>query len=80
LSVQAGLRVSVKGHYLPLVGPVTDKMWVFTGLGSRGLLYHALFASILVEAISSSSEDPIPAAVRLSLSKNRSSLYNKLKV
>jgi len=40
---RAAIRMAVKhNQYRPLVQPVTANAWVFTGLGSRGLLYHAL--------------------------------------
>lgn len=40
---------------MPILGrfetPIHDKVWVFTGLSSRGLLYHALFADSLSDMI-----------------------------
>jgi glycine/D-amino acid oxidase-like deaminating enzyme len=47
LECRAGVRVSRKGHYLPFVKRVSPKVWVLTGMGSRGLLYHAYFAKTL---------------------------------
>lgn len=47
IECRAGVRVMALGQYLPLVEQVADKAHVFTGLGSRGLLYHALFAKAL---------------------------------
>ena len=35
----------------PLVTQLNPKCWVFTGLGSKGLLYHALFAESLARSI-----------------------------
>ncbi|MCB1136962.1 MAG: FAD-dependent oxidoreductase [Chlamydiia bacterium] len=40
----AGLRASTPNH-LPLAQKVGDKTWILTGLGSKGLLYHALLGS-----------------------------------
>lgn len=42
--IQVGTRISPKVGYLPLVQKINPKTWIFTGLGSRGLIYHALFA------------------------------------
>ncbi|MDE3046469.1 MAG: FAD-binding oxidoreductase [Verrucomicrobiota bacterium] len=44
LHVEAGVRVCRKQGYRPIVEQLGPKAWVFTGLGSRGLLYHALLA------------------------------------
>ena len=41
VSQSAGVRMNVKQGYRPLVEQIAPKAWVFTGLGSRGLLYHA---------------------------------------
>jgi glycine/D-amino acid oxidase-like deaminating enzyme len=40
LSVRAAFRASAPNH-LPLVGKLSEKFYFLTGLGSRGLLYHA---------------------------------------
>lgn len=50
LEVKAGLRVSTSSH-LPLIEHVEKNIWIYTGLGSRGLLYHAFFAKKLVQKI-----------------------------
>jgi len=34
----AGMRIGVPGLRLPMVGPITDNVWILTGLGSKGLL------------------------------------------
>ena len=36
---------------LPIVGNIFDNVWVVTGMGSRGLLYHVYIGRILAEAI-----------------------------
>ena len=51
LEVRAGIRMSPHHGYRPLCGQVGPKTWVFTGLGSRGLLYHALLGRELAECI-----------------------------
>lgn len=39
----AGIRATTPDH-LPLIKPLDEKNILFTGLGSKGLLYHALYA------------------------------------
>lgn len=43
INVKAGLRASVPGR-LPIAKQIGEKLFTLTGLGSRGLLYHAHFA------------------------------------
>lgn len=50
LSCRSHFRVSTKNH-LPLVKQVNAQTWVLTGMGSKGLLYHALFARELSDKI-----------------------------
>jgi glycine/D-amino acid oxidase-like deaminating enzyme len=50
LNCRAGVRVSTPER-LPLIRQVTPHCWLFTGLGSRGLLYHALYAQQLAAAV-----------------------------
>jgi glycine/D-amino acid oxidase-like deaminating enzyme len=45
-----GLRASTPDH-LPLVGRIDKKHWFLTGLGSKGLLYHALAGKGLAQAL-----------------------------
>jgi len=47
---KAGFRVSAKDH-LPIIQKINEKCWVFSGLGSKGLLYHALYAKQLAQII-----------------------------
>lgn len=47
------VRVCGKGSYLPLIKWINQKSLIFTGLGSRGLLYHALYAQYVGEMITS---------------------------
>ena len=51
LSSIAGIRVSQKGSYLPLIQRIDRKKFLFTGLGSRGLLYHARYGRLLAEMV-----------------------------
>lgn len=50
LGCRAGIRVSGPNH-LPLIEKISPKAWAFTGLGSKGLLYHALYAKKLAAQI-----------------------------
>jgi glycine/D-amino acid oxidase-like deaminating enzyme len=53
ISTSAGVRVTVPGTRLPLLGPVSDsgRIWVFTGLGSKGVLMGALVGSRMPELV-----------------------------
>ena len=53
LEVRAGARISRPKGYRPIVEKLGNKTWVFTGLGSRGMLYHSLFGKQIAEEISS---------------------------
>lgn len=48
---KAGVRVMNGSNYLPLVKRISEKIYVFTGLGSRGLLYHGMYAKYLAQII-----------------------------
>lgn len=52
IGCQAGLRVVAPRH-LPLVQMIAPQTWVITGMGSKGLLHHALMAKQLVEQVMS---------------------------
>lgn len=47
----AGARVTVPGTRLPMVGPIGDseKLWVLTGMGSKGIMYSALIGRNMAE-------------------------------
>ena len=47
---QAALRASTPTH-LPYAEKVKDNLWILTGFGSKGLLYHALYAERLAQEI-----------------------------
>src|SRR5690606_17277967 len=49
LDAQAGVRVTVPGTRLPLLGPLPGRptAWVFTGLGAKGLLTAPVLAQAL---------------------------------
>lgn len=73
LSCQAGMRVCRIGHYAPMIGKVTPKVWVLTGLGSRGLLYHAYLGKMGAEAILANDDREIKEPWRLQWKGNFSS-------
>lgn len=47
----SGVRVSQSSTYLPLVEKIDENTFLFTGLGSRGLLYHAYYGKILANQV-----------------------------
>lgn len=51
LECKAGVRVAAQNHYLPLIEQIAPNAHVFTGLGSRGLLYHGLYGRTLAQSI-----------------------------
>ncbi|SHK55446.1 NAD(P)/FAD-dependent oxidoreductase [Rhodothermus profundi] len=60
-----GVRVIRPRRPLPVLSPLPgrQRLWLFSGLGSRGLLYAPLLASWLPEALR--EPERLPAAVRL---------------
>lgn len=50
LDCQAGIRVATPNH-LPIIKELKPGCWVFTGLGSKGLLYHALLGKDLSQIL-----------------------------
>jgi glycine/D-amino acid oxidase-like deaminating enzyme len=65
--ITTGIRVqSQRSHYgrLPMIGQVPDtptwpskNVWIFTGLSSRGLLYHGLYGQLLAQAICAGTDE-----------------------
>jgi glycine/D-amino acid oxidase-like deaminating enzyme len=51
LSCYAEVRVCLKGGYLPIIERLTDRTWLLTGMGSRGLLYSGLYGRKLSNLI-----------------------------
>lgn len=55
ISQAAAIRVNMPdGKYRPLAEQVAPRIWAFTGLGSRGLLYHALLGKQLASDVTAS--------------------------
>jgi glycine/D-amino acid oxidase-like deaminating enzyme len=50
VNTRVGMRATTPDH-LPLIGRVDEKHWFLTGLGSKGLLYHALAGKSLAAAL-----------------------------
>lgn len=50
LGCKAGIRCSTPDHK-PIIEQVDSRTWVYTGLGSKGLLYHAYFANQLASRL-----------------------------
>ncbi len=71
LDARAGVRVTVPGDRMPVLGPLPGRrrVWTFTGLGSKGLLT----APLLARALPSYFADPetLPAAVRVGRRSSR---------
>ncbi len=55
IDAKAGIRIKRRGSYFPLVMPLGDNSWLFSCLGSRGLLYHSYLAKKLAYAIKDNS-------------------------
>jgi glycine/D-amino acid oxidase-like deaminating enzyme len=51
VEVRAGVRLGKKGVSRPFIAQIDPRTWVFTGLGSRGLLYHALLGKRIALSI-----------------------------
>lgn len=65
LDVKVGVRVYAPDSNLPIAGPLPEheRCWVFTGLGSKGLLTAPLIARSLPEYLADPAQ--IPAALRV---------------
>lgn len=50
VSCRAGIRASTPDH-MPIIKKIHAKCWVITGMGSKGLLYHALYTKKLVSML-----------------------------
>lgn len=50
ISCRAGVRAGTPDRK-PYIAQINEKCWVLTGMGSKGLLYHALFAQELIKKI-----------------------------
>ncbi len=55
IDVKRGIRMASKQGVLPIIQQIGPSRWVFTGLGSRGLLYHGLYGKELAQIIAQRS-------------------------
>lgn len=53
IGCQSAFRVSTPTR-LPIAEKIKERLWIFTGMGSKGLLYHALYAEKLAAQIRAS--------------------------
>jgi len=51
VETRVGYRISRNLGYRPILSQINPKTWAFFGLGSRGLLYHALLGEELADQI-----------------------------
>jgi len=54
IACRSGVRASTPDH-LPFIRKVANNSWAIAGFGSKGLLYHALYAQRLVQELMCSS-------------------------
>lgn len=67
LEQRAGVRVTVPGIRLPMIGPLPEHrhVWIFTGLGAKGLLTAPLVAKELPGYLEDAERIPKQTRVRL---------------
>lgn len=53
---KSAVRVCSEGHYAPIIESIGKNIHVFTGLGSRGLLYHGLYGRMLAHRLLSKNK------------------------
>ena len=63
LEIRTGFRVSAPSH-LPVVGRWHGDVWIYSGLGSKGLLYHMYVGDLLSQAILEGRPLPDPIQYR----------------
>lgn len=62
---RAGIRLTRKGHYIPIATKVAKRIWWFGALGSRGLLYHAYLGRKMAEAMFHDDPSLLPKECQL---------------
>jgi len=73
VEIRSGVRIARPKGYRPIAARIDSKTWVFTGLGSRGMLYHAWLGKALAEAVVKDWTSLEPKEVFESVSVNSSS-------
>ncbi len=66
LNTRAAFRASSPNH-LPMVGKISGKFYFFTGLGSKGLLYHAWVGKRVARAMLSKDPQHFPEKIHKTL-------------
>ena len=66
IGCRAAFRASTPSH-LPLMGKLSDNTYFFTGLGSKGLLYHAWLGKRVARAMLTTDDKHFPAEVHYQL-------------
>jgi|GEM_PF-604665 len=66
VNCRSAFRASSPNH-LPLLGKVSDNLFFFTGLGSKGLLYHAWLGKHMARAMLSGKTKYFPPEVHFEL-------------
>jgi glycine/D-amino acid oxidase-like deaminating enzyme len=51
VACKAGVRAAGKNNHLPIMGQINERFWFLTGLGGKGLLYHAYLGEKLALAL-----------------------------
>jgi glycine/D-amino acid oxidase-like deaminating enzyme len=74
MGCSAGLRVSRKGHYYPIIARFSPDCWSMTAMGSRGLMYHAYLSNLLSQAILSGDVSLLPQEVLIDKTFSRTSV------
>lgn len=66
----SGIRITVPGTRMPMIGPLPDHpaVWVFTGLGSKGILMSALLGMKIPQFFNDITS--IPASCRVAIRKS----------
>lgn len=63
LSTSTGVRFNASNR-LPLIGRIDNKVWIFSALGSKGLLYHAYLGEKLAYAFKENEAGNLPKELR----------------
>lgn len=65
IELRQGIRATCsQNRHLPIVGFLQDNIWLMTGMGSKGLLYHSYLGYLLAKAILHQTPNAIPLELR----------------
>lgn len=65
LDITSGTRACRIGGSIPIACRINNKVWLFSALGSRGLIYHGYLAKMLSKAIMEQNEILLPKELRV---------------